>query len=62
MMTARREHNYANHLTTMLGNWFRFVGIQVIREYLRSLSPTKRTEVEIAALEASIIGRGQSLF
>src|ERR1700730_5356085 len=30
-----------------------------IREYLQSLSPTKRTEVEIAALEASIIGRGQ---
>ena len=31
-----------------------------IREYLRSLSPAKRAEVEIAALEASIIGRGQA--
>src|SRR5208282_1257641 len=30
-----------------------------IREYLRSLSPAKRTEMEIAALKASIIGRGQ---
>lgn len=30
-----------------------------IRDYLQSLSPPKRTEVEIAALEASTIGRGQ---
>ena len=30
-----------------------------IREYLQSLSPAKRIEVEVAALEASAIGRGQ---
>ena len=30
-----------------------------VREYLQSLSQPKRTEVEIAALEASTIGRGQ---
>jgi hypothetical protein len=30
-----------------------------IREYLQSLDPEKRTAVEIAALTASAIGRGQ---